>query len=118
MNILFIKKLEIMTFIGIYDWEKNKKQKIILDIKIKLNTRNYFIKKDIKEYIDYDKISKIVTFYIKNNSFELIEELAEKVASILLNNCNTSQVYIKVTKPGAIKNAKSVGICIKRNRII
>lgn len=113
MNILFIKELSIFTKIGIYPWEKKIKQKILIDIKIAIKNID-FTEKKIKNFIDYEKISKILIEKLEKKSFLLIEEIAEKTAKIIFHKNKCLWIEIKIQKPTAILRAKSVGFIIKR----
>lgn len=115
MDIIFIKKLSVFTQIGIHNWEKEIKQKLSITIKIGFNKKKLSQKKN-KNYIDYDKISKIVIKKIENKKHSLIEDVAQYIAKIILKKFNCYWVKIKVQKPNAILQAKNVGIIIKRKK--
>lgn len=114
MNILFIKKLIIKTIIGVYKWEKFIKQKLIFDIHISIKNKQNDLEHNLKNYIDYTNIVEVVFNYVSNNKFDLLENLAEKVALLILNNFNINWVKIKILKPGVFLKGSKVGILIKR----
>lgn len=114
MNILLVKNLVIKTVIGIYKWEKFIKQKLIFDIQISIKNKNAFTTDEIKNCIDYTDVINIVSNYVKNNQFHLVESVAENVALLLLNSFNSNWVKIKIIKTRLFSSKAKVGILIKR----
>lgn len=114
MNILFIKKLAIRTIIGIYKWEKFIKQKLIFDIDLSIKRKKIFCEYSINNYIDYTDVIEVVSNYVENNKFNLIENVAENVAALLLNSFHADWVKIKIIKPGVFFKGSTVGILIER----
>lgn len=114
MDILFIKNLVVITFIGIHDWEKLIKQKIILDIEISKKNYISLVNKNCKKYWDYTIISKKIINYLENNKFCLIEQIADKITSLILNFILCDWVRVKVSKPNAILQAQEVFVITKK----
>ena len=54
--------------------------------------------------------------FVAQSEFGLVETLAERVAAIVLDEFKVERVRLKLTKPGAIRNARGVGVCIERQR--
>jgi dihydroneopterin aldolase len=113
-DIIFIKKLKIETYLGIYDWEQTKKQSIMLDIKIGIDNKAAKTN-NLNDTINYQSVYNKLVEFITSGKFQLIETLAEQVAYLLFENFPTNYVKIKITKPFALKNAL-VGITLKRTR--
>lgn len=114
MDILFVKQLTIKTIIGIYKWEKFIKQKLIFDIKIAIKNKKSFISNEIKNCIDYTDVIDVVSNYVKNNKFSLIETVAENVALLLLNSFHSDWIKIRIVKNGFFSSQAQVGILITR----
>ncbi|CAL1329283.1 FolB domain-containing protein [Candidatus Providencia siddallii] len=117
MDIIFIEQLLVFTKIGIYDWEQKIEQKLILNIELGYIKNHFFFKKKAKHYLDYEKVSKLIILYLKKNKFNLIEEVAEKIANLLIINFKSPWVRVKVLKPHAIAYANQVGVIIERKKI-
>ncbi|BAC24618.1 ygiG [Wigglesworthia glossinidia endosymbiont of Glossina brevipalpis] len=114
MNTLFINKLCVMTSVGIHKWEKSILQKILLDIKIKLDIKKNFYLDDIRYSIDYTKVHKEVINLIQKKHFNLIETIAIELSDMIIDKFLVSYVKIKITKPSAIPEALNVGIIIEK----
>ena len=109
-DIIFIEGLEIETIIGVYEHERDIKQKVVLDIEMTLPESDASSSDDLRHTVDYDAVSKLVTSYVIDTQYQLIESLAEQVASLVLGAFATDSLKLKLSKPGAVKNAKSVGL--------
>mgnify|MGYP001077683523 FL=1 len=114
-DIIFIEGLEIETIIGVYEHERDIKQKVVLDIEMTIPESDAASSDDLRHTVDYDAVSKLVTSYVKDTQYQLIESLAEQVASLVLGAFATDSLKLKLSKPGAVKNAKSVGLIILRS---
>ncbi|CEN32033.1 Dihydroneopterin aldolase [Candidatus Westeberhardia cardiocondylae] len=113
MDILFIKKLTILSYIGIYEWEKKHLQKITIDIKIRINNTKKN-KNNTKKFINYINIVNTIMLFMKNKHFYLIEDVAEKIATMLIKKFQLSWLQLKISKPSAIPQAKNVSYLITR----
>ena len=114
-DIIFIEGLEIETIIGVYEHERDIKQKVVLDIEMTIPESDASSSDDLRHTVDYDAVSKLVTSYVIDTQYQLIESLAEQVASLVLGAFATDSLKLKLSKPGAVKNAKSVGLIILRS---
>lgn len=111
---IFIQQLTVDTTIGVYEWEKEIKQPLVLDINLLTDTRLAAQTDNINHALDYFKIAEQVTEFIKAHQFELVETVAEQVANLILTQFSVETVTIKVAKPKAVSNAASVGVNITR----
>jgi dihydroneopterin aldolase len=107
---VIIKDLIFNTFIGLHDFEKNKKQNIKFNIEIHTNNKLQPNERDLNSIINYeDVINKIETITNKKH-YLLLETLAEDIFSNLFENKNIISIKLKIEKPEIIKNTSSVGI--------
>ena len=114
-DIIFIEGLEIETIIGVYEHERDIKQTVVLDIEMTIPESDAASSDDLRHTVDYDAVSKLVTSYVIDTQYQLIESLAEQVATLVLGAFATDSLKLKLSKPGAVKNAKSVGLIILRS---
>jgi len=114
MDIIFLSDLEIETVIGIYDWEREIRQTIVLDIEMACDIRKAAETDDIAHALDYKAVSERVVEFVERSEFFLVEKLIEEVADVLRKEFNIPWIKIKLNKRGAISRAKDVGIIIER----
>jgi len=59
-------------------------------------------------------VAKRLIEFIEQSEFELVEALAEKICSIILDEFSVPWVKLTLHKPGAVRGSKSVGVMIER----
>ena len=116
MDKVFIKGLEVLTTIGVYEWEKSIKQKLRFDLEMGHNNGPAAKDDDINKALDYATLSQAVTEFVELHQFELVETMAERVAELILNRFAVQFVKVRLTKPNAVVNAAGVGVEILRTR--
>ncbi len=113
-DIIFINELQIETVIGIFDWERQIKQMVVLDLELATDIRKAAASDHIDDTIDYKTLTKTVITFVEASEFQLVETLAERVCELVRNDFNVSWVRLKLNKPGALRGARDVGILIER----
>jgi dihydroneopterin aldolase len=116
MDIVFIKGLKIDTIIGIYDWEREIRQEITLDIKMSFDIAKAAKSDDIIDTLDYKAVSKRIKDFVQNAKYELVETLAEEITKIILTEFNVKKVKLKLDKGKAVTDADGVGVIITRKK--
>lgn len=114
MDIVFIKDLRIDTVIGIYDWERRVRQTLSFDIEMAFDNSVPAASDDIAHTLNYKDVSKRLIDYVGASSFGLVETLAERCAAIIRDEFDVAWVRLKLSKPGAVRGAKAVGVRIER----
>ena len=113
---VFIKDFIIEEIIGIHDHEKIKKQKIKFNIVLDVNQSSLPNEKDIKSIVDYEKITNKLESLTNSKKYNFLESLAEDSFKEIFKDKRINSVTIKIEKPEAIKNAKSVGVEVFKTR--
>lgn len=116
MDKVFIEALQIECIIGIYDWERTIRQPIVLDIEMAFDNRIPAASDNIEHTLDYKAVSKRLIQFVSESSFGLVETLAERCCDIILDEFKVSKVKLKLSKIGAVRGAKAVGVKLKRTR--
>lgn len=114
MDTVFIEQLEVEALIGIYDWERRIRQPLWFDIEMDFDNRVPAASDDIAHTLDYKAVSKRVAAFVQSTGFGLVETLAERVAELVLAEFPVSRVQLKLSKPGAVRGARAVGVVIER----
>ncbi|CAK0754309.1 7,8-dihydroneopterin aldolase/epimerase/oxygenase [Gammaproteobacteria bacterium] len=117
MDIVFIHDLCIETTIGIFDWERQIKQTVIIDLDIASDIKRAAETDLIENALDYKTVSKRIVSFVESSQFQLVETLAERISTILLEEFHVPWVRIRVNKQGAIRGAKDVGVIIERDAL-
>jgi dihydroneopterin aldolase len=116
MDKIFIHALKTEAIIGIFDWERQVKQFVIVDIEISADIHKAALSDSIDDTVNYKRVAKRVLAFVEESKFHLVETLAEHVAMLLLEDFGISWVRISLSKPGAIRNSRDVGVMLERDR--
>ncbi|HEY4560171.1 MAG TPA: dihydroneopterin aldolase [Lysobacter sp.] len=116
MDHVFIEGLEIEALIGIYDWERRVRQPLVFDLEMAFDNRVPAASDDIAHTLDYKAVSTRIREYVSQSGFGLVETLAERVAEIVLAEFPVQRLRLKLSKPGAVRGARAVGVMIERTR--
>jgi dihydroneopterin aldolase len=114
MDIIFLRGLAIETIIGIYDWERETLQTVVLDLEMAWDIAPAAASDSIEDTLDYKAVSKRVIGFVEESRFFLVETLAERVARIILDEFRVPWVRLTLNKKGAIRGASDVGVLIER----
>jgi len=114
MDIVYIRDLKIQTVIGVLDWEQAIKQAIILELEMASDIRKAAADDDINQALDYDAVAKRIVSFVEASRFQLVETLAEGVAAVVLEEFQVPWMRLRLSKPGAVRGARDVGIVIER----
>lgn len=114
---VLIEGLTVLTTIGVYDWEKTIKQKLIVDLEMAWDNQPAGSSDDVSLCLDYFLVSQAITSFIENSQFELIESVAEQVAELIIQQFLVDWLKVKVSKPSAIVNASNVAVVIERSKV-
>ncbi|MDO9541649.1 MAG: dihydroneopterin aldolase [Kiritimatiellia bacterium] len=111
-----IRGLRLKCHIGVSPRERKKKQTIITDIALKCDLRRAGKSDCLGDTCDYSKIVKGVTVLAAEETFCLLETLAEQIVKTCLADSKVNKVTVKVAKIGVLSNVRSVEVEITRNR--
>ena len=114
MDIVFIEDLRIETVIGLYDWERRVRQTLSFDIEMAFDNTAAAADDDIALTLNYKEVSKRLIDYVGASRFGLVETLAERCVAIIREEFAVRWVRLKLSKLGAVRGAKAVGVCIER----
>jgi dihydroneopterin aldolase len=96
---IHIEALTIDTIIGILDFERNSKQKVVIETKI-----NYIYTEN--QFINYALVIKDIEKALYENEYELLENALSDISRVLFENYSQIEsLYLKISKPDIIKNA-------------
>ena len=114
MDIVYIRELEIEAIIGIYDWERETKQTVSIDLEMGCDNTKAAASEDIADALDYKSVAKRLISFVESSEFLLVETLAERIAAIVLDEFAVPWLRLRLGKPGAVTGSKDVGVIIER----
>ena len=116
MDTIFISELKVKTKLGVPEWERMIAQTIILDIEIGYDLAKACKSDAIADTIDYGAVVARIHSTLKEDSFQLVEALAEHVCQLILKEFGALNVKIKVAKPAILPGLKALGVIISKDK--
>jgi dihydroneopterin aldolase len=116
MDKVFIQGLKIDTVIGIYDWEREIRQDVTLDLEMSADIKAASLTDHIDQTLDYKSVAKRLIQFVKDSEFQLVETLAEKITEIVLNEFEVEWVKLTLNNGEAVSGASGVGVIIERSK--
>jgi dihydroneopterin aldolase len=111
---IFIHALKTETIVGIFDWERQVKQTVVIDIEFSADIRKAALSDSIDDTLNYKGVAKRVLTFVEVSSFHLVETLAEHIAMLILQDFGVAWVSITLSKPSAIRSSRDVGVMLER----
>src|SRR3972149_3532637 len=116
MDVIFIRELRLDAWVGLHKHEKIAPQTIELDIEIGIPGDTGFASGKVGDTIDYGVVVEHIRALVATGHFGLVENLADRIARMIIADFNAPRAKVSIAKLGAVKNAKHVGVCVERTR--
>ncbi|MHB1869994.1 MAG: dihydroneopterin aldolase [Steroidobacteraceae bacterium] len=113
---IFLRGLTAECIIGFIDWERRVKQTVVVDLELPVDCARAAATDEVTDTVDYKRVAKRVLAYIEASEFKLVETLAQRLAELLLAEFALEWVRLSLSKPGAIRSSRDVGVTIERRR--
>ena len=114
MDRVLIEALKVDVTIGIFEWERRIRQRVVFDFELGTDAARAAASDRIEDAVDYKAVSKRVQALAAEREWGLVETLAEAVAACLREEFRVPWLRVRVRKPGAVTGAASVGVEIER----
>jgi dihydroneopterin aldolase len=116
MDTIFLSGLTTECIIGIWDWERRVRQKVVVDVEMATDIRRAATTDSIEDTLDYKRVAKRLLQFIGESEFQLVETLTERIAEIVIREFGVPWVRVRLNKQGAIRGARDVGVQVERRR--
>jgi dihydroneopterin aldolase len=113
---IFLRGLEIECLIGFIDWERRIRQKVVIDFELPVDCARAAARDEVADTLDYKRVAKRIIEFVGASEFKLVETLAHRVALLVLEEFGVEWIRLAVSKPGAIRGSRDVGVEILRTR--
>ena len=114
---VLIRSLQLPGLIGVYDFERDAKQRVIFVLDCHVDCRPAGLSDDVSDAVDYAKVTEVITQICDASAYALLEALAEHVCRDLLAQFTAiQQVDLTLHKPDIMPNDVQVAIQIQRRR--
>ena len=114
MDLIYLRDLRIETVSGIFDWEREIKQTVVIDLEMGADIRRAAETDAIEDTLDYKSVAKRIISFVGESSFQLVETLSDRIARIIVTEFDVPYVKVVVNKQGAVRGSRDVGVIIER----
>lgn len=112
-----LKCLRIDCVVGVYAFEREQPQPIIMDIELDYDFSGAADSDEVSHAVDYDRVAQGVTELVQRRGFHLIETMAEEVADMLLGqHASVQTARLEIRKPNAVPAAECSFVRLERSR--
>jgi FolB domain-containing protein len=114
---LHVEGIEVPCTIGVTARERATKQRVLINVKLKVDFGRVAVSDAIHDSLDYRLVTRRVVAEVEKSSVQLVETLAVHLGrTILAEYPEVETVAVEVWKPGALRAAKTVGASIVASR--
>ena len=116
---IFIKNLKIPASVGIYDFEKEAKQLLVISIVLEIKVQNFNIKPEdltIDDVVSYENIRSDIHEIVASKHYDLLEEIAERIISSSLEYQDVVSIDVSIEKPDIFEDCEAVGVRLVESR--
>jgi dihydroneopterin aldolase len=111
MDKIHIEGLEVLALIGVYDWEREHQQRLIVDVELRADLSMAAQTDDVNNTLNYAEIAQGISDFAAKSDFKLIEALASHMVDWLLQSFPKLKIVrLKLSKPDILANAKNVAV--------
>jgi FolB domain-containing protein len=114
MDRIFIRELLVRCVLGVDNEERREMQDVLISVTLHADLRRAGESDRLGDAIDYRAIKKQVMAAAEGSHYNLIEALAERIASLCLAHPGVKRVDVLVDKPGSLRFARSAAVEITR----
>ena len=111
---VMIEGLAVETIIGVFDWEREVSQRLLIDLEMAWDNRRPAASDDVVDALDYAAVSERIAAFVSGAQPQLLETAAEGIAGLLQQEFGVRWLRLVIRKPGAVPAATSVGVSIER----
>jgi len=95
---IILNNISIHCYLGETEKERSKKQKILINVEIEPLTPFSMLNDNIENTVNYSLVRQLVKKLFREQSFNLLETAAYRVANIIKNNYQCRSVGVTIKK--------------------
>ena len=103
---ILINNLIIQASVGVYEYEKQNKQKLIVNVELLLSNDSEPEQDNLESTQDYSQFRKCLIDIIQSQHFQLLEVLVEKIHSTLMINSYVIGAKVNISKPNIFNDCE------------
>jgi len=115
-SVIRIKGLSLRTIIGFNEWERRKKQDVVIDLEMRFDAGPAMASDDVADTLDYKSLKRRVIDFVEDSRFHLLESLAGGILAEVMKDAAVLFARVEVDKPHALRFCDSVSVVVEAAR--
>ena len=111
---VFIRDLVLTCLIGVHKHERKKPQRIRINLDLAVTEQSVISTDRLADVVCYEDVADRIRSIVNNGHVNLVETLAEKIASKCLEDRRIKATRVRIEKLDVFKDAASAGVEIER----
>jgi D-erythro-7,8-dihydroneopterin triphosphate epimerase len=111
-----IKNLRLRTIVGVYPWEQENAQEVVVNIEMEFDGLRAAASDDLDDTVDYKAMKRRILNEVEAGRYKLLERLADRVLQLVLADAKVLRATVEVDKPHALRFADSVSVTCSGGR--
>ena len=105
---VFLREVEVICSIGLHDFERAEKQRVLIDVEVRLDPDNEPTADTVADTLDYDQVREAVITLAEAQHYDLQETLARRIFDCISAMKDVVGVAVTTQKPDVYPNCKTV----------
>lgn len=105
---VFLLEVEVICSIGLHDFERAEKQRVLIDVEVRLDPDNEPTADTVADTLDYDQVREAVITLAEAQHYDLQETLARRIFDRISAMKDVVGVAVTTQKPDVYPNCKTV----------
>jgi len=114
MDLIKLHGLNLMALIGVYDFERHAKQRVIVDLVMHTDLSIAGHSDNVSDTIDYGKVAERLAELADDCEFKLLEALAAQMTDMIFTEFCPKKIELTLNKPDILDSADNVSITLIR----
>jgi dihydroneopterin aldolase len=106
---IFLRNFETRISIGVHDFEKQAKQRVIINVDLYLEPGGRIQRDHISETVDYDFLRREIAALADSGHFHLQETFCERILALCLARPGVTAARVASEKPDVYADCEAVG---------
>ena len=113
---VFLRDMILPCSIGIYRHEKDAPQRVRINLDLAVREGDKQLQDDVANVVDYATIADGVRAIVGSGHVNLVETLAERIASFCLRDPRVASAQVRIEKLDVFADAAGAGVDIVRHQ--
>jgi len=113
---ILLHGIQFYGYHGVYDEERRLGQRFLVDVELRLDISRAASEDDVSATVDYNQVHAVVLEIGTRQKFKLLETLATRIASAILERFPIREVTVRATKPAPALPGVLTGVSVEVTR--